>query len=254
MKTNVSELGLPIARQTNAEQVVQRILGLIETGVLVAGQQLPSERELALNLGVSRPSVREALRALSLMGALNIRQGGGVFVSSLTSQDLLASLDFYFNLEEQRLDALFEAQIMLESEVARIAATKMTDATIEKLENCLKHTEPVLDALLAWFEMDTNFHMLIAQASENIFLERVVQSVRTLIIRNKATVQSWSHPRVSYTEHRKILEALRSRNPDAAALAMRAHLERVQAEHYKYKKAQAKQEAANAKSPAAKKG
>jgi GntR family transcriptional regulator, transcriptional repressor for pyruvate dehydrogenase complex len=162
MKTNISDLGLPIARQTNAEQVVQRILGLIQAGILVAGQQLPAERELASNLGVSRPTLREALRALSLMGALNIRQGGGVFVSALTSQDLLAPLDFYFNLENQRLETLFEAQIMLESEVARMAASKMTDALIEQLESCLKGTEPVLDALLAWFEMDTQFHIFFS--------------------------------------------------------------------------------------------
>ena len=251
MKSNPTDLGTPIARQTNAEQVVQRILGLIQAGVLVAGQQLPAERELATNLGVSRPSLREALRALSLMGALNIRQGGGVFISALTSQDLLAPLDFYFNLENQRLETLFEAQIMLESEVARMAASKMTDAIILQLEDCLKNTEPVLDALLAWFEMDTQFHMLIAQSTDNIFLERVVKAVRTLINRNrKATVQSWSIPSISHGEHLRVLEALRNRDPDGAAAAMRAHLERVRAAHTKFKKAQSKK----AKIPAPKKG
>ena len=248
MKTQSEDMGAPITRQTNAEQVVQRILGLIQAGVLVAGQQLPAERELATNLGVSRPTLREALRALSLMGALNIRQGGGVFVSNLTSQDLLAPLDFYFNLEDQRLETLFEAQIMLESEVARMAAGKMTDALIEQLEACLKGTEPVLDALLAWFEMDTKFHMLIAKATENIFLERVVQSVRTLINRNrKATVQSWSIPRISHSEHLRVLEALRNRDADGAAAAMRAHLERVRAAHAKFKRAQAKEKNLKAK-------
>lgn len=250
MKTNISDLGLPIARKTNAEQVVQRILGLIQAGILVAGQQLPAERELASNLGVSRPTLREALRALSLMGALNIRQGGGVFVSALTSQDLLAPLDFYFNLENQRLETLFEAQIMLESEVARLAASKMTDELIEQLESCLKGTEPVLDALLAWFEMDTQFHLLIAQAAGNIFLERVVHSVRFLINRNRlATVQSWSVPRISHAEHLRVLEALRKRDPEGAAAAMRAHLERVRAAHAKFKRTQAKEEAAKTKTP-----
>jgi GntR family transcriptional regulator, transcriptional repressor for pyruvate dehydrogenase complex len=250
MKSNISDLGSPIARQTNAEQVVQRILGLIQAGVLVAEQQLPSERELAANLGVSRPSLREALRALSLMGALNIRQGGGVFVSSLSSQDLLGPLDFYFNLDNQRLETLFEAQIMLESEVARLAAGKITDEVIEQLEACLKQTEPVLNALLAWFEMDTQFHMLIAQSTGNIFLERVVQSVRTLINRNrKATVQSWSIPRISHAEHLKVLEALRARDPEAAAGAMRAHLERVRAAHAKFVKAQAKEKTAKTAPP-----
>ncbi len=253
MKTQSEDMGAPITRQTNAEQVVQRILGLIQAGVLVAGQQLPAERELASNLGVSRPTLREALRALSLMGALNIRQGGGVFVSNLTSQDLLAPLDFYFNLEDQRLETLFEAQIMLEGEVARMAAAKMTDALIEQLSACLKSTEPVLDALLAWFEMDTKFHMLIAKATENIFLERVVHSVRTLINRNrKATVQSWSIPRVSHAEHLRVLEALRNRDADGAAAAMRAHLERVRTAHAKFKRAQAKEKNLKAK-PTAKK-
>lgn len=238
MNISESDLMIPIIRQTNAEQVVQRIMSLIQAGVLQPGQQLPSERELATNLGVSRPSLREALRAMAMMGALNIRQGGGVFVSSLSSHDLLAPLDFYFSLDTQRLETLFEAQILLESEVARMAASRMTDEIIQELESCLTQTEPVLDALLAWFEMDTQFHMLIAQAAGNIFLERVVKSVRTMINRNrKATVQTWSIPRVSHAEHLKILQALRERSSEGAALAMRSHIERVRASHALFQQA-----------------
>lgn len=237
--THSPDMGSPIARQTNAEQVVQRILGLIQAGVLQPGQQLPSERELAIKLGVSRPSLREAMRALSMMGALSIRQGGGAFVTSLSSQDLLAPLDFYFSLDQHRLENLFEAQIVLESEVARIAASRISNAQLEQLEVCLRDTEPMLEALLAWFEMDTQFHLLIAQAAENTFLERAVKSVRTLINRNrKATVQTWSSPRASHAEHQKVLAALSKRDPEASAQAMQAHLQRVHLAYQRYQEGQ----------------
>ena len=252
-KLPTGQLGLPITRQTNAEQVVERLLGLIRAGVLQPGQQLPSERELASSLGVSRPTLREALRALSLMGALNIRQGGGVFVSALTSEDLLSPLDFYFSLDAQHLERLFEAQLVLETEVARMAAQRMTDEVIDKLEICLRETEPILNAQLAWFEMDTRFHLLIAQATGNLFLERVVSSIRTMInLSREATVRSWSVPRSSHEEHFKVLDALKAHDADGAAAAMHAHLARVHAAHAAYKQAaqldgQTKSEAAVSK-------
>ena len=180
---------------------------------------------------------------MSLMGALSIRQGGGVFVTSLSSQDLLAPLDFYFSLDVQRLETLFEAQIMLECEVSRMAATKITDEEITALEAILEQTVPVLDAQLAWFELDMRFHMLIAQATRNAFLERVVSSVRTMINRSReATVRSWSVPRISHSEHLKVLAALRERDPEGAAKAMRDHLERVRAAQAAYHASKAKEQ------------
>ena len=82
-------LAVPIGRKAVSELVVQRILDLIKNGQLQAGEKLPSERDLAQLLDVSRPTVREALRALSILGVLEIRHGGGVFVTSLDASELM---------------------------------------------------------------------------------------------------------------------------------------------------------------------
>ncbi len=116
----------PIKRQPVAELVAAQLLALVQSGSLKSGQQLPPERELATTLEVSRPSLREALRALSLLGVLTIRQGGGVFVSSLDPESLLAPLHFFVSLEVKNVEDLFEARIIIEAEVTRIAAIKMS--------------------------------------------------------------------------------------------------------------------------------
>ena len=86
----------PIAKKAVSELVVQRVLDLIKNGQLTPGEKLPSERDLSGILGVSRPTVREALRALSILGVLEIRHGGGVFVTSLEASELLTRSIFLY--------------------------------------------------------------------------------------------------------------------------------------------------------------
>ena len=110
MSESIDALKTPITRTAIPDMVVNRILDLIREGVLKPGQKLPPERELAVNIGVGRPSLREALRALSLLGVVDIRQGEGVFVSNLSAESLLAPLHFFVSLDPEHLNDLFKAQ------------------------------------------------------------------------------------------------------------------------------------------------
>ena len=218
----------PIKRQPVAEQVAQRLLGLIQAGNLKPGQQLPPERELATMLDVSRPSLREALRALSLLGVLRIRQGGGVFVSALDPQSLLEPLHFFISLDSERLEELFDARILVEAGIARIAATRISQEAIDRLRKCVDFEAHELDDADRFIQSDVEFHRIIFDAVDNPFLIRIATSLHIL---GRASREITGHiPGVipqSLKDHKKILAAMIARDPDKAAAAMEAHLRNV---------------------------
>ena len=215
----------PVKRQPIAEQVVQQLLSLILAGSLKPGEQLPPERELAQTLEVSRPSLREALRALSLLGVVNIRQGGGAFVSSLNPEELLGPIHFFVSLDEHNLQALFEARILIESGLAALAATRITDEEISRLRACVELDEDALSDPEQFAKLDAEFHWIICKAANNSFLERVATSVQVL---GRASRGITSHlPGVleqSLRDHKRIVTALAARDSEQAATAMKSHL------------------------------
>src|SRR5215813_12495747 len=121
----------PIEGQDLRQRVVARIVDLISTGNLRPGDRLPPERELVEIFSISRPSLREAMRALSTLGIVESRHGGGTFVTDLDARTLLAPLDFFLQLSQVNLDDTFESRRIIEIEIVRKAANKATKADIE---------------------------------------------------------------------------------------------------------------------------
>ena len=111
----------PVERHSVADQVAKKILDLVRTGNLKPGDQLPPERDLAQMLQVSRPSLREALRGLQILGVVKSRQGGGAFITSLEADDLLAPLQFLITLNSENVHALYELRILIDGRIARMA-------------------------------------------------------------------------------------------------------------------------------------
>jgi len=215
----------PIDRQPVAEQVARQLLALVQAGSLQPGQKLPPERELAATLEVSRPSLREALRALSLLGVLRIKQGGGVYVSSLDPESLLAPLHFFISLDAQNLEALFEARLVVESENARIAASKISDEDLERLKKCVDFEADELDDEDKFIQSDVEFHKILNESVDNSFLQKFATSLHIL---GKASREITGHiPGVieqSLKDHEAIVAAVEARDGDAAAEAMKTHL------------------------------
>lgn len=236
MEETAGSFGEPVRRQALAEHVAQRLLSLIQTGVLKPGQKLPTERELAGNLGVSRPSLREALRALALLGIIDKRQGDGVFVSTLDPEAMLAPLHFFISLEPHHIDALFEARIFIEAGIAGLAAERISQQAVEQIRSCVFKGESNLNNPEEFLESDIDFHKIIAQEAGNPFLERVAQSFHILgKTSREITVQIPGIREQAHADHKQVLEALSGHDPHAARNAMQQHLQNVQRLYHQYR-------------------
>jgi GntR family transcriptional regulator, transcriptional repressor for pyruvate dehydrogenase complex len=223
--TRLDALALPIGRQSVPEMVVQRILATIKSGQLSAGDKLPTERDLAAQLDVSRPTVREALRALSILGVLEIRHGGGVFVTALEAAEMLAPLDFFVSLNVQNMAELFDARIQYEPMITGLAAERLTDDALTRLASLVAAQIADPESAELFHDTDVEFHKLILEASGNAFLSRIGKLFQMLGDQGRKALQRRKSSRLqSIEDHQAIMVALAARDPAAAHKAMRQHM------------------------------
>jgi GntR family transcriptional repressor for pyruvate dehydrogenase complex len=212
-----------------AEAISAKILDQLRQKELKPGDKLPPERELAEILGVSRPSLREALRALSIMKVVEVRQGDGTYVSALNPEELVEHLEFVFMLDDSTTLQLFEARKIVETGNASLAAERITDEELAALHACLEKSERSVDDPEAFMQADIELHEIITRAARNPMLERFMASIRTL---GRASRHRTSRmPRVTETaleHHRQIVAALEAHDPQATGAAMLQHLEYVE--------------------------
>ena len=222
------EFDNPIVRESVAEMVVRRVLDMVKSGVLKAGALLPPERDLALSLNVSRPSVREAMRGLAVLGVVRTRQGGGAYISDLGPDSILGPIQFYLSLQDSHIRELYDARSLIESDVARRAAVNMSDADLARLGELLAEQVDTLRDPLAFRQSDFAFHEVIWIGSGNAYLKRIGESLNVLGLefRKRASEQPGVLEQ-SLRDHRRLLDALRARDPEAAAKAAEAHMQNV---------------------------
>ncbi|RYD59880.1 MAG: FadR family transcriptional regulator [Sphingomonadales bacterium] len=207
------------------ERVARSLADSISSGEYPVGDRLPSERELAQAHGVSRPTVREAIIALELDGLVDVRMGSGVFVVARAPKGGVSGVTDVGPFE------LLEARRGIESETASLAAMRITDQQLTELEVLLEQINHGGDILVSE-EADRQFHIKIAESSGNSAMLAVVEmlweartrSPQYRLLTHKAHVAGIG-PDID--EHAMILEALRERDPVAAGIAMRVHLNRV---------------------------
>jgi len=220
--------------RTVAEEISQKILNLLREKELKPGDKLPPERELAEQLGVSRPSLREALRALSIMKVVEVRQGDGTYVSDLKPEELVEHLEFVFMLDDSTMLQLFEARKIVEVGNVALAAQRITDEEIMALESCIYRSEHEANDPDDFLSIDLEFHEIITKAAHNPMLERFMASISILgAASRRKTVRIGRVPFQTIEHHKKIVEALRAHNPDEASAAMLHHLEHVEASYRK---------------------
>jgi len=230
MFMQLAPLGKTRLADTIATELEKRIL----EGSLKAGDRLQAERELALELGVSRPSLREAMQKMVSKGLLTTRHGGGTYVTD--------RLDAYFVDPWQDMlkghpllhRDLLEFRQMLEGQAATLAAERATDADINQLDSAYAGLEIayVGDDVAACIDADVAFHQAIAEASHNLLIGHLTASLMRVIHGHVASnlthlheqPQRWSQLQA---QHAAIWQAIRSRQPPAAAAAAGAHIEFV---------------------------
>jgi GntR family transcriptional repressor for pyruvate dehydrogenase complex len=218
------------AKESLPEKIASRILFMIRDRQLRPGDKLPAERELATLIGVSRPPLREALRALALINAVEIRQGDGTYVTGLEPELLVDHLDYVVALNDSTFAHLFEARKAMEVGIAAVAAQRITETEIEAVEVCWLRSQAVLSDYQAFLDADLEFHDLIAKAAHNpIFLSPYMASIRRLgRISRGRMIENPGLPEQSFLDHQVIVAALKAHDGVAAQTAMRQHLDNVE--------------------------
>jgi GntR family transcriptional repressor for pyruvate dehydrogenase complex len=212
--------------QVAAEQVVAHVRALIEDGTLRPGDRLPSERELVARIGVSRPSVRAGLRSLAAMGVVRTRHGAGTFVTAGPPALVSEPLSIVARLHGLSGDGLFEARRVLESGTAALAAERATADQLVAMSDEITGMYTTLDDPQAFLIHDVGFHRTVAAGSNDLVLCALVEMVASLHYeRRRATVErARNRLREAADQHRKIYQAIRTKDADGARSAMDEHL------------------------------
>jgi GntR family transcriptional repressor for pyruvate dehydrogenase complex len=213
-----------------SEKIVERLLLLIREKQLCPGDRLPPERELAPRMGVSRPSLREALRALSVMKVVENRQGSGTYVTSLKPELFINHLDFIFSVNDATFLDLFEARKIIEVGLVSMAARMLSDEQLAGLEACLKRSAASVEDPETFLQTDLELHGRIIAAAQNQTLALFMNSIDQINIASRRRTNELPEVRRrTLKDHRAIVAALRNHDPQRAAQAMRNHLAHVEA-------------------------
>jgi GntR family transcriptional repressor for pyruvate dehydrogenase complex len=208
-----------------AEIVVQHVRGLIESGELRPGDRLPPERELAVQLGVSRPSVRAGLRSLAAIGILQTRHGAGTFITDGPPTLGTEPLSFLAALHGFTQDEMYEARRALEVGVAGLAAERATDEQIATIAEEVTSLFASLDDPQSFLRHDIRFHRAVAAASGNPILASLVEMVSTIFYDyRRKKVEAAVDLKDAAQMHRAIYHAIRARDAKRARAAMNEHL------------------------------
>jgi len=208
-------------------QVAQQLQDLIGQGVFEAGQRLPSERDLAEQFGVSRPTIREAMITLEIAGQVEVKSGSGVYVLPQTGRPRLVDSD-----QGPGPFEILEARRLIEGETCALAAERISDEQLARLEELLGEMEQENRREDAAEQADEQFHRCIAEAAGNSALSATIGWLWEL--RNESEISTRFHQRVReegsrpiIADHRAILDGLQARDPKKARRAMDKHLKRV---------------------------
>lgn len=218
-----------VSKGAVAEDIVAQLLSMIREKRLRPGDKLPPERELAVLMDVSRPSLREALRTLSVMGVIELRHGSGIYVTRLEPARLVEHLDFVFSLDDSTYLQLFETRKALEPAICALAAQRITEEEVAQLEECLSRSSLGFTDYEAYLQADLDLHEIIVTAARNPLLQRFMSSLRSLgKASRKRTAVLPGVVEQTIQDHQRIVHALREHQPEAAQQAMLVHLEHVE--------------------------
>jgi GntR family transcriptional repressor for pyruvate dehydrogenase complex len=208
------------------DEAIQRIREMITSGDLGPGDRLPPEKELSERLGLSRNSLREAVKALEVIRVLDVRRGDGTYVTSLEPRLLLEAMSFVVDLHTDRsVLEIFGVRRILEPAAAALAAARMSAETAAHLEVLIAETDAA-SGIEDLVKHDLEFHQAIVEASGNEYLSRLVQSMSSGTVRARVwrgITQQGSTAR-TIAEHRGILGALRRGDSQLAEALMLTHI------------------------------
>jgi len=214
-----------------SDEIYEQIKGLIISGKLKPGEKLPPERELAASIGVSRPSLREALQKLEAKGFLEQIQGDGTYVKSATSDSFDGFLEEFAKKDNAIFD-LMEVRRILETWAAYTAAERATDKEIAQMQEYLNEMKDAKDYGQIGYIPDANFHSTISYATHNVLLIHIMNNIYEWIekvsfeVRSRMYTDEKSHEEL-FNQHSAIFNAIREGKPLAAYNAMNLHMDYI---------------------------
>jgi DNA-binding FadR family transcriptional regulator len=220
----------PVNVDRVSQVIVDQIKALVRDGRLQPGDRLPSERELCQRFGVSRVTVREALRVLEANGLLTIRVGahGGAFLTSPTTERLSAGLADLISVSTLTAANVTEARIIVELGILPLAVERADDDDIAALFAMVDEAEGALEAGEYDVEMSAAFHIRVAQATHNPAIAMLVQSFHGPLLMSLAEAhQSAPMSSRGIDEHRRLSQAIKDRDLPAAREIATTHLDRT---------------------------
>lgn len=215
----------PLEQGTRADRVTRMLTEMITSEDVAQGEFLPSEPELCRLLGVSRATLRQALRTLEARGLVVSKHGVGVQVIDRTREVATDAMQRMMLRRGKDPRDLLEVRLMLECQGAALAATRATDDDIHALSESLDFMGRQVTTIDQYVAADLNFHLYLAEASKNAVLVSLIHAIRDLLLDTiRATYAADGRTERRLHDHSRVLDAIISGDADAAAAAMRAHL------------------------------
>jgi len=219
----------PIRLERVSQKIANQLKKAISGGLFRVGDRLPSERELSEQMGVSRPSVREALQQLELQGIVEIAHGGGSVVKNLTEVEIRKPMEVFLGDDKQRVLELTEIRAYMEALAARQAATNRTEEELERIGGYLAAMESDFEKGQINYEVDFKFHTELAAASHNVIFLHLMSSIYDLInrsikIHREEMFVSREAQELILEHHRRIFQAIKNQDPEKAEAVMKDHL------------------------------
>jgi GntR family transcriptional repressor for pyruvate dehydrogenase complex len=223
-----SRLITPIKKTRVAEEVADRIRVLMLDGTFPAGEPLPSERHLAERFGVSRGSIRDALRTLETIGLLETRHGQGTFPHELSVDRLVAPLASVMAYRSDLQDELLDVRRMFEPAVARVAALRATDEDLADLQRVLDVQRQKLKSGQSAIAEDTAFHAILARSTRNRVVMSIMATLNDLLVESRTqSLKQKGRPARSVDGHEAVVAALRRHDVEGASAAMYNHIDQI---------------------------
>ena len=213
------------------EMVYKQLVSLITKGHLKPGEKLPSERAMASELGVSRQSIREAIYRATTAGLIEVRQGEGTFIISSFKGNLRQPLSILLTEQAEKVFEFLEIRKLIEGWCAERASEAARPTDLRKMQGVLKKMEGAMPAESVWEKADLEFHSFIAAATHNVLAMHVMEGLKDSFqtyFRVKKYSTKPERKNVLLGQHRRILEAIRQRDPKKARKKLLEHLDYVE--------------------------
>lgn len=225
----------PVKTQRVYMHIADQIKDLIRRGVFPEGSQLPPERELAEQLEVSRASLREALSALQILGLVESRPGQGTFISTGASSTLLGMDSSWLYQDLESPFTILQARKAIEPSLAALAAQQRSEASLKHLQEILDLVGDYPSEPRVFYEGDRNFHLAIAEATENPVLLRMMSIIHELMgqklwltLMMDSTLATPGRLQQAVLEHLGVYKAIKAQDAASAATRMKEHLNMVE--------------------------